>query len=217
MSFRTLIGFALAIVVRLWLVTLRVRVLVHPALDLAGDRPIVLGFWHGQQLLLLGARRRRLTATLVSLSRDGELQSGVMRGLGFLVERGSSSRGGARGLRSIVRRVCQGADAAFAVDGPRGPRARAKPGAALAAAAAGARLVPTAAFASRALVLERTWDCFEIPLPFARVVVVLGAPLDAAEAACRPELISFAIESALDEARRHTTFQRGAFAPCPPS
>ena len=59
------------------------------------------------------------------------------------VVRGSSSRGGARGLAALVRRLKTGRfDAAFAVDGPRGPYGVPKPGAALAARAAGAVVVP---------------------------------------------------------------------------
>ena len=49
---------------------------------------------------------------------------------GLRVVRGSSSRGGARGLAALGRRMKRDrADAAFAVDGPRGPYGVVKPGA----------------------------------------------------------------------------------------
>jgi lysophospholipid acyltransferase (LPLAT)-like uncharacterized protein len=134
----------------------------------------VFAFWHGQQMGLLAMPRQRRLATLVSWSRDGALQAGVMRGLGLTVIRGSSSRGGATGLRRLARELKSGSDAAFAVDGPRGPRARAKPGALAAARNAGAELVVVAQAARRCWVLERAWDHFEIPLPFTKVVVVVG-------------------------------------------
>ena len=46
----TLLGWALGLVVRLWLWTLRVEV-VHPAAGAADpSRPWVYAFWHGAQL-----------------------------------------------------------------------------------------------------------------------------------------------------------------------
>ena len=186
---RKTLGILLGLLVRVWVATLRLRVVVDPALRLSEKTPIVLAFLHGQQLLIVGARRRRSTVTLISLSRDGELQAGAMRALGLGRVRGSSSRAGARGLRAIVRAIVAGADAAFAVDGPRGPLGRAKPGAALAAALSGARLVPVAAAGRRVVVLDRSWDRFEIPLPFSRVAICVGAMLDARAARRQPELV----------------------------
>ncbi|HEX3770615.1 MAG TPA: DUF374 domain-containing protein, partial [Polyangiaceae bacterium] len=126
----SLLGIFLGWIVRLWLATLRVRVVVDPALEAVADRPWVLSFWHGTQWPLLAWHRRRRTVVLVSLSRDGAMQARALAVQGFRVVRGSSSRGGARGLAALVRAMKQeGADAAFAVDGPRGPRGVAKGGA----------------------------------------------------------------------------------------
>ena len=76
-----------------------------------------------------------------------------------------------------------GADAAFAVDGPRGPRGVVKGGAVVAARAAGAVLVPMAGVVHRGLVLRRAWDRFAIAWPFTRVDVALGDPVDPRTAA----------------------------------
>jgi lysophospholipid acyltransferase (LPLAT)-like uncharacterized protein len=70
-----------------------------------------------------------------------------------------------------------GEDAAFAVDGPRGPYGVAKPGAALAARAVGGVLVPMGSAVTRGLTLRRAWDRFAIAWPFTRVCVALGAPI----------------------------------------
>jgi lysophospholipid acyltransferase (LPLAT)-like uncharacterized protein len=166
-------------VARLWLATLRVHVVTHPGLDAVGDRPWVLAFWHGTQWPLLAWRRRRPTVVLVSLSRDGSMQARALALQGFQVVRGSSSRGGARGLAAVVRAMRRdGADAAFAVDGPRGPRGVVKGGAVVAARAAGAVLVPIAGVVRRGIVLRRAWDQFAIAWPFTRVDVMLGDPVD---------------------------------------
>jgi lysophospholipid acyltransferase (LPLAT)-like uncharacterized protein len=175
----SLLGVVLGWIARLWLATLRVRVVADPALEAVADRPWVLSFWHGTQWPLLAWRRRRRTVVLVSLSRDGAMQAQALAVQGFRVVRGSSSRGGARGLAALVRAMKhEGADAAFAVDGPRGPRGIAKGGAVLAARAAGAVLVPIAGAVRRGVVLERAWDRFAVAWPFTRVDVTLGAPID---------------------------------------
>lgn len=154
----------------------------------------MLVFFHGQQWPLLAWKRRRKTAVLVSLSADGELQAGALGRLGFAVERGSSSRGGARGLARIVRRVRAGEDAAFAVDGPRGPCGVAKPGALYAACRAGAVVVPMGSAVAGGRRFERAWDRFALAWPFGRVAVVLGAPLD--PAALAPADVEAAIRQA---------------------
>jgi hypothetical protein len=78
----------------------------------------------------------------------------------------------------MIRLLRRGASVAFAVDGPRGPYGSVHPGAIAAARRAGASLVPVAACPSRALVLTRAWDRFELPLPFSKVVLVVGAPVE---------------------------------------
>lgn len=197
-AFRTVVGFLLGAIVLVWLRTLRVRLVTHPAVDARDSR--VFAFFHGQQPALLRAPRRRKTSVLVSLSADGALQRGVLGALGFCVKRGSSSRGGSSGLLAVAREIRNGRDAAFAVDGPRGPREHAKPGAAKAAALGGALLVPVASAAKTAFVFERAWDRFELPLPFSRVAIVAGAPL-IPETVCRdPELLTDAIKDARSRA-----------------
>jgi lysophospholipid acyltransferase (LPLAT)-like uncharacterized protein len=176
---RAAAGWILGVVAYLWLATLRVRVRVDPAVAAAGDRPWVLAFWHGGQWPLLAWKRRRPTVVLVSFSRDGALQSRALSLQGLHVVRGSSSRGGAGGLAALVTAMRRGgADAAFAVDGPRGPRGVVKAGAIVAARATGAVVIPMAGAVHRGVVLGRAWDRFAVAWPFTRVDVALGKPID---------------------------------------
>jgi lysophospholipid acyltransferase (LPLAT)-like uncharacterized protein len=176
---RAALGVLLGAIARVWLATLRVRVLLDPALERTGDRPWVLAFWHGTQWPLLAWRRRRPTVVLVSLSRDGALQSRALALQGFRVIRGSTSCGGARGLAALVRAMKrEAADAAFAVDGPRGPLGVVKGGAVVAARATGAVLVPIAGAVRSGIVMRRAWDRFAIAWPFTRVDIALGSPID---------------------------------------
>lgn len=168
---RRVLGAWLGFLVRVWARTWRVH-----WIDALPSERAVYAFWHGQQMALVAARRGTPLTTLVSLSRDGELQASVMRRLGLQVVRGSSSSGGARGLRGMIRAVRAGSDAAFAVDGPRGPVHRAKRGVLVVAERARARIVPLASAARRTWVLQGAWDRFEIPLPFTTITIAVGAP-----------------------------------------
>jgi lysophospholipid acyltransferase (LPLAT)-like uncharacterized protein len=197
---RRFLGFLIGLLVRLWVRSWRVRLVVDPALDLGSEQPLVFAFWHGQQMPLLSVRRGP-TAALVSLSLDGELQSGAMRALGLEVVRGSAAKAGASGLRAMVRALRAGRDAAFAADGSKGPLHRAKPGAARAAMLAGALLVPVAGAARRRIVFERVWDRFELPLPFTRVVVRVGAAVDPRLALDSPRSLECAIDEAREQAQ----------------
>jgi lysophospholipid acyltransferase (LPLAT)-like uncharacterized protein len=196
-------GFLLGLVARLWLLSLRLTLVVSPDLAASSARPWVLSFWHGQQFALLRWRRRRPTVALVSLSRDGVIQASALPRVGLVIERGSSSRGGASGLRAVVRRLRAGLDAAFAVDGPRGPRGVVRSdaggvGATLAAKLAGGVVVPAASASSRAWIFSRAWDRYELPWPFARVAVVLGPPIEPDDAG--PAALGRAIDAARREA-----------------
>lgn len=180
---RRALGSSAGLVARAFLSTLRLSLVTHPDLARAQERPWVLAFWHGQQFALHRWKRRRATTVLVSLSDDGELQAAALRRIGLVVERGSSSRQGASGLKGIVRRMRAGCDAAFAVDGPRGPRGVVRgegdrAGAILAARIARAVVVPMASACASAWVFDKAWDRFELPRPFSRVAVALGPPLD---------------------------------------
>lgn len=177
-----ILGFLLGLVARLWVATLRVRVEVHPALltDEAARVPWICCFFHGTQFALHSYRRRKKTAVMVSLSKDGTMQAHALGLLGLDVVRGSSSREGARGLAALVRKVRSGErDVAMAVDGPKGPYGIPKPGAAFLAERTGAWLVPMGSAMSRGKVFRRAWDRFGLPWPFTTVAVVVGEPVPA--------------------------------------
>jgi hypothetical protein len=198
---RRALGVLLGLLARLWLASLRLTLVVDPALLAARPRPFALAFWHGQQFALLRWARWQRIVALVSLSRDGELVAAALARLGIASERGSSSRRGAAGLKGMVRRLRRGLDAAFAVDGPRGPaRLVRTDGAALAARLSGGLVVPMAAACARCHVFARAWDRFELPLPFTRVAVVLGAPIEPGAASA--EAIGAGIDGARAAAER---------------
>lgn len=165
-------GWLLACLGRTW----RIQVVGREALlaRSARDARVVLTLWHGQMLPILWVHRQP-TGVLISEHRDGEIIARIVSRFGFFGVRGSTSRGGARALLECVQVLRHGADVAITPDGPRGPRHSFAAGALVVAFRAGAAVVPIVAHVDRAWRL-RSWDAFEIPKPFARVLVRYGAP-----------------------------------------
>jgi len=146
-----------------------------------GER-FILAFWHRHLLLMPYSYRGRRISVLVSQSRDGELIARTVARFGIDASRGSSSRGGAQGLRALLRKAAEGYDLAFTPDGPRGPAGVVQPGVILAAAATGWPVQPVALAATRCRRL-RSWDRFVVPLPLSTVHFVYGEPLTVARRA----------------------------------
>ncbi|MGD0107532.1 MAG: lysophospholipid acyltransferase family protein [Rhodopila sp.] len=144
--------------------------------------PAVFAFWHEflplmPALALIAGRMPHYSPrpiyTLVSRHRDGRFIGAVVRRFGILPVLGSSSRGGAAGLRNLLAVLRRGEMIGITPDGPRGPRREAAFGVAQLAALSGVPVVPLAARTSRRIQLS-TWDRMPVPLPFGRGVVVCG-------------------------------------------
>lgn len=142
----------------------------------ASGAPVIYVVWHARLLLLPYLYRGRGMRALVSRSEDGAMVSELVRRFGFVTVRGSSSRGGAGGLRSLARAIGKGHSVVVVPDGPRGPREVLKAGIVALARLTGAPVVPVALGAS-AEWRVRSWDEFRIPKPFSRCVVRFGEPV----------------------------------------
>lgn len=151
----------------------------HIAPHLAGA-PAVVAFWHERlplmPMLWMMARRRNPATrmhVLVSRHRDGRFIGAMMERFGVHVVHGSSSKGGAVGLRTMASLLAGGDQVAITPDGPRGPRRRAAAGVAQVAELSGISVLPCAAQTTRRIELS-TWDGMVLPLPFGRGAIVCG-------------------------------------------
>jgi lysophospholipid acyltransferase (LPLAT)-like uncharacterized protein len=132
--------------------------------------PYIYGFWHRCVFPAAWLWHDYGIHVMTSRSFDGEYIARIIGKLGFVAVRGSSSRGALAALLGLRSAVERGSIAAFTIDGPRGPKYVAKPGAAMLARMTGA---PVGAFhiaVERAWVLK-TWDSLMIPKPFSRVLM----------------------------------------------
>jgi hypothetical protein len=137
-------------------------------------QPCIFAHWHGDELAMVGCYTFRRLAVLSSLSRDGSLMARTLELLGYQVFRGSSSRGGARGLIGLIRAVKKGSQGALAVDGPRGPIHEVKPGIVELAVKTEGTIIPVRTRCDRAWHFPRAWNRPYLPKPFARVEVEYG-------------------------------------------
>ena len=169
-----------SVIIRCLGVTLRYEDVVDTGAATGYENPTaaIYVLWHRSLLSSAWRFRNRNIAILISESFDGELIARTVERLGFLPIRGSSSRGGAPGLRNMERAFLAGRNCAFTADGPRGPVFIAKPGAAQLATRLNTDVGAFYVLPQRAWQL-RSWDRFLIPKPFSRVTVAWTCPAPA--------------------------------------
>lgn len=146
--------------------------------ELLPPPPFIYAFWHNRLIFMSYLHRGRGIKSLVSTSRDGDVASKVAASMGYRMIRGTASdpRSGTRSFRSMIRNLRKGAVVALTPDGPRGPSRRVKPGTAFIARSSGCPVIPLSCSVKRKKVLK-TWDRFQLPLPFNRVIAVSGSPV----------------------------------------
>jgi hypothetical protein len=141
----------------------------------AGPDRCIYAIWHGRILGCMWCWRDRGLVVVTSENFDGEWIARVIQRFGFGVARGSSTRGGAKALRQLLRTLRE-APAGFTVDGPRGPRGIAQPGVVWLAKATGHPVVCMHSEADRAWTVG-SWDRTQIPKPFSRLVMAVAPGL----------------------------------------
>lgn len=144
----------------------------------SGRQPIY-ALWHGRIMPGLIYMRDRGIVVITSENFDGEWIARIIRRFGYGTARGSSSRGGARALVQLRRDLREGRPVAFTVDGPRGPREVAQPGAIWLAGATGSPIVPLHVESSSHWT-AKSWDRHQVPKPGSVVAMAIGAPIEIA-------------------------------------
>ncbi len=138
---------------------------------------IIYTFWHREIFGATWFWKRRGIVVMTSRNFDGEYIARIIRKHGYGAARGSSSRGATRALVEMIKSLRKGQDAAFTIDGPRGPRFVAKAGSVLLSKATGAPVLCFHVALQHAYVFRKSWDLFQIPYPFTRAAVFIAPPV----------------------------------------
>lgn len=178
---QTLLGFLAWLLYKPLSITWRTRCEEPEAMReaLRKRRPIILAHWHGDELALLQLVRRYRLVTLASPSKDGRIMATLLKLLGARTCVGSSSRGGAGGLKGLLRLAREGHNCSFAVDGPRGPIYKLKPGVLETSRVLECPIYYASVSCNRAFHLRRSWNQGFLPKPFARIEIVWRGPVPA--------------------------------------
>lgn len=166
------------LLVRLWLFSCRVRI-YDPTGQIRNPEALIPLLWHNRLLfmpLVFPPQVRRRTVALISPSRDGQYIADFAGRFGVRALRGSSRDRGSSAQHQAFREIASGNHVVFTPDGPRGPKYRLSRGPIHLASLSGRPIVPVAINASRYWQLK-SWDNFQLPKPFCRIEVVVGAPI----------------------------------------
>lgn len=164
-------------------VTIRFRLEDRPGAfnNRTPEEKLIFAFWHNRLALSAILRRRyvlrfapqRRMAGMVSASRDGGLLARVLEHFDIEPVRGSSSRRGVQALREMVSWAESGYDLAITPDGPRGPCYVVQEGVISTAQLTALPIVPVS-YHLNWKIRSKSWDRFQIPLPFTRCEITVG-------------------------------------------
>ena len=173
--------------------------------------PAIYCTWHNRLALCLVpyysyVKKHNRTpglAALVSASKDGAFLAAILECFGVQPVRGSSSRRGPQALLELTSWAERGYDLALTPDGPRGPCYVVQEGAIGLAQVTGLPIVP-ASYSLGWKIRAKSWDRFQIPLPFSRCEMMFGkivrVPREASDA--ERETLRQQLEQTLKEISR---------------
>jgi lysophospholipid acyltransferase (LPLAT)-like uncharacterized protein len=189
-----------------------------------GHDAIIVAAWHSTILTLPTGwtkfmrkwpGRRAPSAMLISLSDDGEPVARAIQHLGLESIRGSKAnkrkgkdKGGGAAIAAATKLLKSGGALCITPDGPRGPRQRAGLGPILIAKRTKAAILPYALATSPSWRLK-TWDRFQLPLPFARGAIVFGDVISFVDNPS-PETMRLMLEQRLNQATVRAETRCGA-------
>jgi lysophospholipid acyltransferase (LPLAT)-like uncharacterized protein len=142
----------------------------------AGE-PAIGAFWHRSIFPAAWIWRNRGIVVLNTVNFDGQWTRRVIERLGFGTAQGSSSRGAVEGLSVMSQRLAEGCHVALTIDGPRGPRYVAKPGAVILARRTGKPISVFHIAVQRGVTFQKSWDLFRLPYPFSGAVMFVAPPI----------------------------------------
>jgi len=132
--------------------------------------------WHQRIFFSMALFRDTGGRPMVSLSRDGEYITTVLKGLGYDPVRGSTSRRSYEAFKELLDETNEGTQLGITPDGPKGPPREVKDGILYLAKYSGRPIVPVSGSAS-SFWMFNSWDRFIVPKPFSRISIKFSPPI----------------------------------------
>lgn len=179
MSKARILGFIVWLFYKTLSATWRVKVEEPESMQnfIKNKEGLILAHWHGDEVALISQVKRYQIATITSTSKDGEMMNFVLHLLGGKTSRGSSTRGGVGALKGIIKLAKEGHNCSFAVDGPKGPIYKAKPGVFELSRLMNGTIYAAGVSCDRKWVFEKAWNKAYLPKPFAKLHIVWVGPI----------------------------------------
>jgi len=185
---------------------------------LESGAPCIIAIYHGRFGGMAHFFKDKSKVTgLVGLNRDGELLARFGKALGYNVVRGSTTYKAVEGALQIVHAAKSGQCPTLAVDGPKGPAFKVKPGVIRIAEITGLPIIPFTCMSRMPLTL-RSWDKMTHGFWGTPFLYVIGDPITVPKNSSKEQRDSYCqlLEAEMDSLREFAdTFwdpNKGAFA-----
>lgn len=151
-------------------------------------KPFLAAFWHGRMLMMPCCWRKAVpNRVLISEHGEGPLITDLIGHFGLGTVRGSTTEGGARAVRAMIKAIKRGACGTITPDGPHGPAMRVTEGIISVARMCGVPIIPMS-FSAEKCVRLKGWDSLILPRPFTRGVHIWGRPIHVRQRASQDEV-----------------------------
>lgn len=132
-------------------------------------KPSIIAFWHGTMLPVWKFFENRDSFAVVSLSKDGEILTNLLKIWKFTVIRGSSSKNGKEVLNEMIDLASKGY-LLITPDGPQGPIYKMKAGAMISSIRSEVPIVLVGVITKKKKIFN-SWDRFYLPMPFTKIIL----------------------------------------------
>jgi lysophospholipid acyltransferase (LPLAT)-like uncharacterized protein len=154
------------------------------------EKPAIIVFWHGLMLPGWKLFEGKNPKAIVSLSKDGEILSSLLKKWGFEVIRGSSSKNGKEALELIINNAVDNY-VLITPDGPQGPANKMKAGAVVACQRSGTKLYLCGITINSKKIFNKSWDKFQLPYPFSIVNIRFSEAIEIEKSLDKKEITTF--------------------------
>ncbi|WP_022819017.1 lysophospholipid acyltransferase family protein [Fusobacterium russii] len=173
-------GTILYYILRFLFSTLKIKIVNNNNIDM--NKAYIYAFWHNKLATpSIFFRNLEKKVALSSPTKDGELISVPLEKLNYTLVRGSSDKKSVSSIISLLKYLKKGYSMGTPLDGPKGPKGKAKKGLLYLAQKSGISIVTFGAAYEKKWVFQKTWDKFEMPKPFSKLCIFIGEEIKISE------------------------------------